>query len=84
MANLNPAWGSEQASHRPMVIISGNMLNTFLNVIIIVPLTTRIKNYKGNPVMKPTLVNGLKKDSEMLVFHVRSVSKDRMMKRMGG
>jgi predicted CXXCH cytochrome family protein len=37
------------------------------------PLTTKIKNYKGNPVLKPSKANGLTNESEMLVFHIRSV-----------
>ena len=73
-ADLNPVRGSEQAGFRPVVIISGNLLNEFLNVIIVVPLTSQVKNYKGNPVLSPTRTNGLTKESEMLMFHVRSHS----------
>lgn len=47
------------------------------------PLTTRIKRYRGNPALQPTKSNGLKAVSEMLVFHIRSVSKDRMIEKMG-
>lgn len=82
-ADLNPTKGSEQAGQRPVVVISGNLLNEHLNVVIVVPLTTKIKNYKGNPVLKPSAVNGLKQESEMLIFHIRSVSKDRLVKKIG-
>ena len=82
-ANLNPTKGSEQAGFRPVVIISGNLLNRYLPVVIVVPLTTKIKNYKGNPVLVPSKSNGLKKQSEMLVFHIRSVSKDRLVRKVG-
>jgi mRNA interferase MazF len=82
-ADLNPTKGSEQAGLRPVVIISGNLLNEHLSVVIVVPLTTKIKNYKGNPVLYPTKLNGLKTESEMLVFHIRSVSKDRLVRKMG-
>jgi len=50
--NLDPTQGSEQAGFRPVLIISGNLLNKYLNTVIIVPITTKIKNYKGNPVFK--------------------------------
>jgi mRNA interferase MazF len=66
-----------------VVIISGNLLNQHLPVVIVVPLTTKIKRYKGNPILQPSNSNGLKAESEMLVFHVRSVSKNRMVKKMG-
>jgi len=82
-ADLNPIRGSEQAGMRPVVIISGNLLNEHLPIVIVVPLTTKIKRYKGNPVLQPTKKNGLKSESEMLVFHIRSVSKDRLAKKQG-
>jgi len=82
-ANLNPSKGSEQAGHRPVVIISGNLLNQYLNIVIACPLTTKIKNYKGNVVLKPDVVNKLKAPSEILVFHIRSVSKERLVKKLG-
>ena len=81
--NLNPTKGSEQTGFRPVVIISGNLLNQHLPVVIVVPLTTKIKKYKGNPILMPTKINGLKSESEMLIFHVRSVSKDRLIERVG-
>lgn len=80
---LNPTKGSEQSGRRPAVIISGNMLNKHLQVVIVCPLTSKIKNYKGNLIIKPTEVNGLVDKSEVLTFHVRSVSKSRLDKKLG-
>lgn len=82
-ANLDPTKGSEQAGFRPVLIISGNLLNKYLNTVIVVPLTTKIKNYKGNPILIPTTKNGLKQESEVLIFHIRSVSKDRLIEKSG-
>lgn len=82
-ANLNPTKGSEQAGFRPVVIVSGNLLNENLGTVIIIPLTSKVKKYKGNPVLTPDKVNGLKKESEMLVFHIRSVAKDRLVEKTG-
>ncbi|MDP4680686.1 MAG: type II toxin-antitoxin system PemK/MazF family toxin [Cyclobacteriaceae bacterium] len=80
---LNPVDGSEQPGRRPAVILSGNMMNNYLNVIIVCPLTTKIKNYKGNVVLNPNNENNLKQTSEVLTFHVRSVSKIRLKKLIG-
>lgn len=80
---LDPVAGREQGGRRPAVIISGNLLNTYLEVVIVCPLTTSIKNYKGNLILEPDEVNGLDKKSEVLTFHVRSVSKDRLQKKLG-
>lgn len=82
-ANLDPIKGSEQAGFRPVLIISGNLLNKYLNIVIVVPLTTKIKNYKGNPILSPSKKNGLKQESEILIFHIRSVSKDRLIEKTG-
>lgn len=82
-ANLNPTKGSEQSGFRPVVIVSGNLLNQHLSVVIVIPLTTKIKRYKGNPILSPSKINKLKEESEMLVFHVRSVSKDKLVNKIG-
>ncbi len=82
-ANLNPVKGSEQAGFRPVVIISGNLLNQHLPLVIVAPLTSKIKNYKGDPILHPNKVNGLKNKSELLVFHIRSVSRDRLIEKAG-
>lgn len=80
---LDPVSGSEQGGRRPAIIISGNLLNQFLEVVIVCPLTTSIKNYKGNLIIEPNKINGLQKRSEVLTFHIRSVSKSRLDKKLG-
>lgn len=82
-ANLNPGKGSEQQGLRPVVIISGNLLNQYLPVVITCPLTTKIKNYKGNVVLEPDEINGLAEKSEIVVFRIRSISKDRLVNKIG-
>ncbi len=82
-AKLNPVKGSEQRGFRPVVIISGNMLNEHLKIVIACPLTSKITNYKGNVMLSPSVENGLHKQSEVLIFHMRSISKDRLVKKIG-
>jgi mRNA interferase MazF len=82
-ANLNPGKGSEQLGYRPIVIVSGNLMNQYLQVVITCPLTTKIKNYKGNIILEPNEKNGLAEKSEIMIFHIRSVSKDRLVKKIG-
>lgn len=83
MSDLNPLIGSEQAGRRPVVILSGNLMNKFLQVVITAPLTSKIKNYQGNPILEPTSKNGLKLESELMVFHIRSISKERLIDKLG-
>lgn len=83
LADLNPIKGNEQKGFRPVVIISGNVLNKYLNIVITCPLTTQVKGYKGNVILEPDAENGLVKKSEVLIFHIRSLSKERLIKKIG-
>jgi mRNA interferase MazF len=83
MANLNPNMGKEQSGIRPIVIISGNAMNDHYDLIIYCPLTTKIKGFIGDIIITPTKSNGIKKESEILVFQVRSISKQRIQKKVG-
>ena len=81
--DLNPTKGSEQTGFRPVVIVSGNLLNQYLNVVITCPLTTKVKGYKGNVVLQPNKDNKLTQSSEILVFHIRSIAKERLVRKIG-
>jgi len=83
MANLDPIKGSEQAGFRPILVFSGNLFNKHTPLIIGLPLSTKIKNYRGNLVLEPDLENGLKKRSEVFTFHIRSISKERFVEKIG-
>ncbi len=83
MADLNPVQGSEQSGVRPVVIISGDSMNKYYNVVIICPLTAQIKNYKSCPVIQPDKINKLKSVSQVISFQIRTISKLRLKKRVG-
>jgi len=59
------------------------LLNQYLPVVIACPLTTKLKNYKGNVVLEPNADNGLTEKSEIIVFQIRSISKDRLIRKIG-
>ncbi len=83
LADLNPVRDSEQQGFRPVVILSGNLLNTMMPVVITCPLTTIIKEYKGNVVLTPDRTNGLSEKSEAVIFQIGSVAKERLIKKFG-
>lgn len=58
-------------------------MNQYLNLVIVCPLTSKIHNYKGNVVLLPDALNNLSEPSEVLLFHIRSVSKDRLKRKIG-
>ncbi len=80
---FDPFVGSEQAGNRPAIVVSGNTMNKYFNVLLVCPLTSSLKNYKGHPIIKPSPENGLQATSEALVFHIRSISKKRFKKKIG-
>lgn len=82
-ANLNPTKGREQRGIRPVVIISGNAMNDHLGICIVCPLSTKIKNYMGCLVLKKNKMNNLKHDSEIITFQIRTITKERLTRKIG-
>jgi len=83
LARLDPTQGSVQAGTRPVVVMSGNLMNQYMSVILACPLTTKVKGYRTNVVLEPSPGNGLKDESEVLTVHIRSISKERLIKYKG-
>ena len=82
-ADLNPTKGSEQSGKRPVVIVSGDTLNDALPIVIVVPITSKIKSYPTCVLLIASKSNGLKEDSEAVPFQVRAISKKRLTKSIG-
>jgi mRNA interferase MazF len=82
-ADLNPVKGSEQRGIRPVVVISGNAMNDNLEIAIVCPLSTQIKNISGCLILEKNNTNGLSDDSEVLTFQIRTLSKERLTKKIG-
>jgi len=83
MADLNPVIGSEQNGVRPVIVISGSSMNLYYSVVMICPLTSKVKTLKGCPAIKPNRLNNLKTESQAIPFQIRTISKTRLIKRMG-
>lgn len=82
-ANLNPGRGREQKGRRPAVIISGNAMNDNLGVFIVCPISTKIKNYVGCLTLRRNKINNLSADSEVITFQIRTIAKERLVKKIG-
>ena len=80
---FDPMLGSEQSGRRPAVIISGNLVNDNVRTVIVCPLTSKLKEYKGNLILNPNDKNGLDKTSEVMTIHIRSLSKERLKRKIG-
>lgn len=82
-ADLNPTKGSEQSGKRPVVVVSGVTLNDALPIVIVVPLTSKIRSYPTCVLLLANKMNGLKKDAEAIPFQVRALAKKRLVNRIG-
>ena len=81
LVNL-PEWtGREQIGTRPALL----MTETIAGLIILIPLTSNLKNLQYPYTIKflPSIINGLSKESVALLFHIRSVDARRMIHKIG-
>ena len=70
---LDPTQGSEIAKTRPCVVVSPAELNDYLNTVVIVPLTSTLRNY---PFRVQCIIAG--KRCELAIDQIRTVDKIRL------
>lgn len=75
---LDPTKGSEQKGHRPCVVVSPDSMNEQLDTIIVVPLTTKLKDW---PTRVDTNINGIQ--GQAICEQIRTVSKQRLKNKIG-
>jgi mRNA interferase MazF len=85
LANLDPVIGSEQGKTRPVVIVSENQINEVLSVVNVLPVTTRKMNRSiyPNEALLPKKHSGLKNESIILCYQIRTLDKKRLLKLQG-
>ena len=85
LANLDPVVGSEQGKTRPVLIISDELINQILPVVNILPITSRKSNRKiyPNEVLIPENTCGLKNESIILSYQIRTLDKSRLIRKIG-
>ena len=85
LVNLDPTIGSEIRKTRPAVIVSSDLVG-ILPVKVIVPFTGWRDRYGQAPWMvriDPDEQNGLSKSSAADALQIRSVSRQRLVQKMG-
>lgn len=84
LANLEPIIGSEQGGIRPVLIIQNEISNKYSPVTIIAAITSRNfeKDYPTN-VFISKKESGLEKDSTIMLNQLRTIDKNRIIKKMG-
>jgi mRNA interferase MazF len=77
-ADLNPTLGSEISKIRPVVIISDDAMNKYLETVVVFPITSKI-----HPTWRTRLqFNCVGKQSEIAVDQIRTISKTRLKKKI--
>jgi len=84
-ANLDPVVGSEQGKSRPVLIISDDGINDLMNIVNVLPLTTRKQDrlVYPNEALLPAIEGGLPNDSIVLCHQIRTMDKQRLSKEYG-
>ena len=76
-ADLNPTIGSEIKKVRPVVIISQDEMNKYLETVVVCPLASKL-----HPLWKTRLqIKCVKKNAEIAVDQIRTISKQRLKKK---
>jgi mRNA interferase MazF len=85
LINLDPTIGAELRKTRPAVIVNDDAMG-LLPLKVIVPLTAWKEHYRQAPWLvriEPQQESGLDKPSAADAFQVRSLSQERLVRRLG-
>ncbi|MGH8714886.1 MAG: type II toxin-antitoxin system PemK/MazF family toxin [Casimicrobiaceae bacterium] len=78
LADLNPTRGAETAKTRLVVVVSRDEMNRYLDTIVVCPLATKL-----HPRWRSRIpVTCARRKAEIAVDQIRTISKDRLGKRL--
>lgn len=78
IADLNPTIGSEIKKIRPVVIVSQNEMNKYLDTVVVCPLTSSL-----HPTWRSRIQTiCADKESEIAVDQIRTISKERLKQKL--
>ena len=77
-ADLNPTIGSEIKKVRPVVVVSQDEMNKYLETVVVCPLTSKL-----HPQWRTRIqIKCARKDAEIAVDQIRAISKLRLKKKI--
>ena len=77
-ADLNPTEGREISKIRPVVIVSDDAMNKYLETVVVCPITSKI-----HPAWRTRLqIHCADRQAEIAVDQIRTISKTRLKKRI--
>lgn len=82
--DLRPGLGSEITKKRPCLVISSDEFNNVSPLVIVLPVSSQIHQISGpERILLPRKNTRLKKDSIILINHIRALDKGRLSKKIG-
>ena len=81
-ANLNPIRGSEQAPHRPVLVLSQDVFNERSGTVIAVAITSQPQR-AAFPLTLALATRGLPKHSWVKISQIRTLAVERLGRRIG-
>jgi mRNA interferase MazF len=85
LVNFDPSVGSEIQKTRPALIIQNDLANRYSPIVIVAGITSKFQDplYPTEVLIKAS-AGGLKNDSVVLLNQIRSIDKQRLIRKMGG
>ena len=78
VADLNPTLGSEIKKVRPVVIVSQDEMNKYLDTVVVCPLTSKL-----HPLWRTRIqIKCGNRNAEIAVDQIRTISKQRLRKKI--
>ena len=78
VADLNPTLGSEIIKVRPVVIVSQDEMNKYLDTVVVCPLTSKL-----HPLWRTRIqIKCGNRNAEIAVDQIRTISKQRLRKKI--
>ncbi len=77
-ADLNPTLGSEINKVRPVVIVSQDAMNRYLDTVVVCPLTLSLHPHWRSRIQ----IICASKDAEIAVDQIRTISKQRLKEKL--
>lgn len=83
LVNLDPVVGSEVGKTRPAVVLQNELANRTSPTVTIIPLSSKAERIFPFQVLIPAGEGGLERDSKALCEQIRTLSRSRLLERLG-
>lgn len=82
IANLDPGFSREIHKKRPVLIVSSDITNQTTYHVVIVPTSSIVPTVLSEDMVMVGKLRGLDKESVLLPLFIRSIDKDRLIKKI--